>query len=71
MQTSQEAELRGTEWLGRAGLRPTRQRLSLARLLVGDGEDRHVTAESQLRIDPCDPFAWGIQHQAGSQDSFG
>ncbi len=27
------------------GLRPTRQRLSLARLLVGDGLDRHVTAE--------------------------
>lgn len=37
---------RGTEWLKGAGLRPTRQRLSLARLLVGDGNDRHVTAES-------------------------
>lgn len=33
-------------WLGEAGLRPTRQRLSLAALLVGDGENRHVTAES-------------------------
>jgi Fur family iron response transcriptional regulator len=33
------------DWLTRAGLRPTRQRLSLASLLVGDGEDRHVTAE--------------------------
>jgi len=32
-------------WLGRSGLRPTRQRLSLAALLVGDGCDRHVTAE--------------------------
>jgi len=32
-------------WLSRAGLRPTRQRLSLAALLVGDGADRHVTAE--------------------------
>jgi Fur family transcriptional regulator, iron response regulator len=32
-------------WLARAGLRPTRQRLSLAALLVGDGADRHVTAE--------------------------
>ncbi|MCB2125181.1 MAG: transcriptional repressor [Rhodobacteraceae bacterium] len=30
----------------RAGLRPTRQRLALATLLVGDGQDRHVTAES-------------------------
>ena len=37
---------RGTEWLAQAGLRPTRQRLSLAALLVGDGRDRHVTAES-------------------------
>ncbi|MDO9525536.1 MAG: transcriptional repressor [Gemmobacter sp.] len=37
---------RGTEWLGRAGLRPTRQRLALAALLVGDGQNRHVTAES-------------------------
>lgn len=33
-------------WLARAGLRPTRQRLALAALLVGDGRDRHVTAES-------------------------
>ncbi|NRP13933.1 Peroxide-responsive repressor PerR [Aliiroseovarius sp. xm-m-379] len=33
-------------WLASAGLRPTRQRLSLANLLVGDGEHRHVTAES-------------------------
>lgn len=35
-----------TQWLARASLRPTRQRLSLAALLVGDGENRHVTAES-------------------------
>ena len=34
------------EWLARAGLRPTRQRLTLAHLLVGDGQHRHVTAES-------------------------
>ncbi len=40
------ARERGSEWLGRAGLRPTRQRLALAALLVGDGHDRHVTAES-------------------------
>jgi Fur family transcriptional regulator, iron response regulator len=37
---------RGADWLMRGGLRPTRQRLSLATLLVGDGENRHVTAES-------------------------
>ncbi|MBN9886753.1 iron response transcriptional regulator IrrA [Salipiger abyssi] len=41
-----EAVQRGTDWLGRAGLRPTRQRVALAALLVGDGKNRHVTAES-------------------------
>ena len=35
-----------TGWLVNAGLRPTRQRLALAELLVGDGRHRHVTAES-------------------------
>jgi len=35
-----------TDWLSGAGLRPTRQRVALARLLVGDGQHRHVTAES-------------------------
>jgi len=37
---------RSGRWLGRAGVRPTRQRMALAVLLVGDGLDRHVTAES-------------------------
>ena len=36
---------RSAEWLKTGGLRPTRQRLVLAELLVGDGMDRHVTAE--------------------------
>lgn len=40
------AMARGAAWLARGGLRPTRQRLALAALLVGDGRDRHVTAES-------------------------
>ncbi len=40
-----EALERGTRWLASVGLRPTRQRLSLATLLVGDGQHRHVTAE--------------------------
>lgn len=44
--TDRQATDRGAEWLGQAGLRPTRQRLALAALLVGDGEHRHVTAES-------------------------
>ncbi|MEM9045872.1 MAG: iron response transcriptional regulator IrrA [Pseudomonadota bacterium] len=39
-------EQRATSWLADAGLRPTRQRVTLAELLVGDGYDRHVTAES-------------------------
>lgn len=30
---------RGTDWLAKGGLRPTRQRVALAALLVGDGRD--------------------------------
>ena len=37
---------RAALWLQGAGLRPTRQRVALADLLVGDGQHRHVTAES-------------------------
>ena len=37
---------RGTAWLTEAGVRPTRQRVTLAALLMGDGHHRHVTAES-------------------------
>ncbi|SIT83967.1 Fur family transcriptional regulator, iron response regulator [Pontibaca methylaminivorans] len=33
-------------WLGKGDLRPTRQRVALAELLIGDGRHRHVTAES-------------------------
>ncbi len=40
------ARQRAAAWLAGAGLRPTRQRLALAELLVGDGKDRHVSAES-------------------------
>ncbi|MCG6903106.1 MAG: transcriptional repressor [Rhodobacter sp.] len=46
MQVNTENRRRGADWLAGAGLRPTRQRVALAELLVGDGEDRHVTAES-------------------------
>ena len=41
-----QATERGAAWLAQGGLRPTRQRVALARLLVGDGRNRHVTAES-------------------------
>ena len=34
------------QWLVSGGLRPTRQRVILARRLIGDGKNRHVTAES-------------------------
>ena len=40
-----QAQSRAGAWMRRAGLRPTRQRLTLAALLMGDGADRHVTAE--------------------------
>jgi Fur family iron response transcriptional regulator len=40
------ADKRASEWLAGAGLRPTRQRIALATLLIGDGQHRHVTAES-------------------------
>ncbi|MEM6479927.1 MAG: Fur family transcriptional regulator Irr [Pseudomonadota bacterium] len=43
---TQIATDRGSQWLSKGGLRPTRQRVALAALLVGDGKDRHVTAES-------------------------
>lgn len=36
---------RGKDWLAKSELRPTRQRVALASLLVGDGNNRHVTAE--------------------------
>lgn len=40
------ARTRAAAWLTGGGLRPTRQRLALAELLIGDGRNRHVTAES-------------------------
>ncbi len=48
--TDDIAMTRGSAWLSEAGLRPTRQRLSLAALLVGDGLNRHVTAESLFAL---------------------
>ncbi len=47
---TQPAKERSTSWLAHGGLRPTRQRLALACLLVGDGENRHVTAESLFAL---------------------
>jgi len=40
------ARKRGRTWLASGGVRPTRQRVTLAALLIGDGHNRHVTAES-------------------------
>ncbi len=45
-QTTITPRARSLSWLEKGGLRPTKQRASLAELLVGDGMDRHVTAES-------------------------
>lgn len=44
--TTATAKRVGAEWLAGARMRPTRQRVTLAALLVGDGQNRHVTAES-------------------------
>jgi len=46
MQITDEKIERGSDWLMKGDLRPTRQRVALAALLVGDGQNRHVTAES-------------------------
>ena len=40
-----KSELRARQWLDGGAVRPTRQRLALAQRLVGDGKNRHVTAE--------------------------
>jgi Fur family iron response transcriptional regulator len=41
-----DPQVRGRQWLESKDVRPTKQRLALATMLVGDGQDRHVTAES-------------------------
>ena len=46
---------RVTIWLAKGNLRPTRQRLALATLLVGDGVNRHVTAESLYAASASSP----------------
>lgn len=53
MDANQIETQRVETWLCGAGVRPTKQRMTLARLLVGDGLDRHVTAES-LYNSVCD-----------------
>lgn len=40
------ASQRASQWLDSAQVRATRQRMDLARLLVGDGQNRHTTAEA-------------------------
>jgi Fur family iron response transcriptional regulator len=45
MTMNADATRHATDWLAGANLRPTRQRVALAALLVGDGQHRHVTAE--------------------------
>ena len=47
-ETHPESHVAG--WLASGQLRPTRQRLALAELLVGDGMNRHVTAESLFAL---------------------
>ena len=40
------SEINTINWLKKSNLRPTKQRLAVAEALIGDGNDRHVTAES-------------------------
>lgn len=42
---NEDAESRATAWLAKGNVKATRQRVALARILVGDGQDRHVSAE--------------------------
>ena len=44
-ESHRSAEARARTWLSEGEVRATRQRLVLAELLVGDGRNRHVTAE--------------------------
>ncbi len=37
------------KWLAKGALRPTKQRMILAQQLIGDGNNRHVTAESLFK----------------------
>ena len=38
------------KWLAKGALRPTKQRMILAQHLIGDGNNRHVTAESLFKL---------------------
>ncbi len=53
--TQDRSTMRVADWLARGRLRPTRQRVALATLLVGDGQDRHVTAESLYALSASGP----------------
>ena len=41
---------RALEWVSHGCLRPTKQRTELAKLLIGDGKNRHITAESLFEL---------------------
>lgn len=38
------------KWLAKGALRPTQQRMILAHHLIGDGNNRHVTAQSLFKL---------------------
>ena len=41
---------RALGWISCGSLRPTKQRIKLAELLIGDGKNRHITAESLFEL---------------------
>ena len=44
-----EAKKVVVKWLAKGALRATQQRMILAQHLIGDGNNRHVTAESLFK----------------------
>ena len=50
IESSRDTYAVATQWLAKGSLRPTRQRVILAQRLIGDGQNRHVTAESLFSV---------------------
>ena len=50
IEISSDSYAMASQWLARGSLRPTRQRVILAQRLIGDGQNRHVTAESLFSV---------------------
>jgi len=47
-----EARMVALQWLAKANVKPTKQRIKIAEYLVGNGEHKHITAEQLFEL--CD-----------------